>query len=136
MDKIDWISILGWGEEELEDLRLVGYSYIRQGKYEIATTFFEALVVLLPESIYDMQTLGALYLQKGNNLMALNYIEKALKLDANHAPTLLNKTKALFALGHKKQGLAQARLLEKKPQPEIANQAQALILAYEGLPTK
>jgi len=98
MSDVDWISILGWGQEELEDLRLVGYSYIRQGKYDIATTFFEALVVLNPNSIYDMQTLGALYLQRGNNLMALNYIEKALKLDPTHAPTLLNRTKALFAL--------------------------------------
>ena len=130
MSDIDWISILGWGEEELEDLRLVGYSYIRQGKYDIATTFFEALVVLIPDCIYDMQTLGALYLQRGNNLMALNYIEKALKLDPNHAPTLLNRTKALFALGYKKQALAQAYLLEKNSEIDIANQAQALIMAY------
>lgn len=133
MSSIDWISILGWGEEELEDLRLVGYSYIRQGKYDIATTFFEALVVLAPESIYDTQTLGALYLQKGNNLMALNYIEKALKLDPVHAPTLLNRTKALFALGYKKQALAQAHILEKNQDVEIANQAQALILSYEPI---
>jgi|SRR5579862_85970 len=130
MSDVDWISILGWGEEELEDLRLVGYSYIRQGKYDIATTFFEALVVLIPSSIYDVQTLGALYLQRGNNLMALNYIEKAIKLDPTHAPTLLNRTKVLFALGYKKQALAQAHLLEKNPETLIASQAQALILAY------
>jgi tetratricopeptide (TPR) repeat protein len=130
MSDADWIAILGWGQEELEDLRLVGYSYIRQGKYDIATTFFEALVVLVPHSVYDTQTLGALYLQKGNNLMALNYIEKALKLDPTHAPTLLNRTKALFALGYKKQALAQAHHLENHPEVEIAHQAQALILAY------
>ena len=130
MSNVDWISILGWGEEELDDLRLVGYSYIRQGKYDIATTFFEALVVLIPHSTYDVQTLGALYLQRGNNLMALNYIEKAVKLDPTHAPTLLNRTKVLFALGYKKQALAQAHLLEKNPEALIASQAQALILAY------
>src|SRR5579863_3493789 len=130
MSDVDWISILGWGQEELDDLRLVGYSYIRQGKYDIATTFFEALVVLLPTSTYDLQTLGARYLQKGNNLMALNYIEKAIKLDPNHAPTLLNRTKVLFALGYKKQALAQARALEKSAEPDISGQAQALIMAY------
>lgn len=130
MSAVDWISILGWGQEELEDLRLVGYSYIRQGKYDIATTFFEALVVLIPNSLYDIQTLGALYLQRGNNLMALNYIEKAIKLDPTHAPTLLNRTKVLFALGYKKQALAQAQLLEKNPETQIAGQAQALIMAY------
>lgn len=130
MDQIDWISILGWGKEELEDLRFVGYSYIKQGKYDIALTFFEALVVLDPESLYDIQTLGALYLQKGNNLMALNYIEKALKIDPTHFPTLLNRVKALFALGYKRQALDQAHQLQTCDQETIANQAQALILAY------
>jgi tetratricopeptide (TPR) repeat protein len=130
MSQADWLSILGWNTEELEDLRFVGYSYIKQGKYDIAITFFEALVILAPDSIYDLQTLGALYLQKGNNLMALNYIEKALKLDPTHLPTLLNRTKTLFALGYKRQALAQARILEKCTQEQIAGQAQALVIAY------
>lgn len=130
MSQIDWLSILGWNKDELEDLRFVGYSYIKQGKYDIATTFFEALVILAPESVYDLQTLGALYLQRGNNLMALNYIEKAIKMDPTHLPTLLNRTKALFALGYKKQALSQARALENCSQEQIAGQAQALILAH------
>lgn len=130
MSDIKWTEVLGWGEEELEDLRFVGYSYIKQGKYDLAITFFEALVVLDPNSVYDLQTLGALHLQTNNNLAALNYIERSLKLDPNHLPTLLNRTKALFALGYKKQGLAQARSLETAPENSIADQASALILAY------
>jgi Tfp pilus assembly protein PilF len=86
--------------------------------------------VLDPKSVYDLQTLGALHLQMNNNLAALNYIEKSLKLDPSHLPTLLNRTKALFALGYKKQGLAQARSLETAPENTIADQASALILAY------
>lgn len=130
MNQIDWMSILGWSDEELSDLRFVGYSYIKQGKYDIAITFFEALATLAPASLYDLQTLGALYLQKNNNLMALNYIEKALKLDPLHQPTLLNRVKVLFSLGYKKQALAQARELEKSQNPEIINQASALLIAY------
>lgn len=130
MDQIDWMSILGWSDEELSGLRFVGYSYIKQGKYDIAITFFEALVTLSPSSIYDLQTLGALYLQENNNLMALNYIEKALKLDPIHQPTLLNRVKVLFALGYKKQALAQAKELEKSKDPEITQHAEALIIAY------
>jgi tetratricopeptide (TPR) repeat protein len=126
----EWLSILGWTHEELDDLRFVGYSYIKQGKYDVATNFFEALVLLNPDSAYDLQTLGALYLQTGNNLMALNYIEKALKSDPAHLPTLLNRTKALLMLGYKKQGLAQAKALERCSVEQIASQAQALILAY------
>lgn len=130
MSSLKWLDVLGWKGEELEDLRFVGYSYIKQGLYDIAITFFEALTILSPDNAYDLQTLGALYLQKGNNLMALNYLEKALKIEPNHSPTLLNRTKALLALGYKKQGLVQARLLEKNPEPQIASQASALVLAY------
>ena len=130
MDHIKWLDVLGWKQEELEDLRFVGYSYIKQGLYDVAITFFEALIVLSQDSAYDHQTLGALYLQKGNNIMALNYLEKALKLDPNHGITQLNKAKALLALGYKKQGLLQARLLEKNKLEPIANQASALVMAY------
>lgn len=130
MSDVNWLEILGWTNEELEDLRFVGYSYIKQGKYDLAITFFEALVVLNPQSAYDLQTLGALYLQVNNNLAALNYIEKAIKLEPNHLPTLLNRTKALFALGYKKQALAAARFLETTSEEAIAGQASALILAY------
>lgn len=130
MSQINWLSILGWSPEELEDLRFVGFSYIKQGHYTMALTFFEALVVLSPDNLYDCQTLGALYLQTGNNLMALNYLEKAAKLDPAHAPTLLNRSKALLALGYKKQGLMQAKALENHPEKSIASQAYALTLAY------
>lgn len=126
----EWLSILGWNHEDIEDLRFVGYAYLKQGKYDIAITFFEALLVLSPNSAYDLQTLGALYLQTNNNLMALNYLEKALKVDPKHLPTLLNRTKALFALGYKKQGLMQAKMLEKCGQENIALQAQALLMAH------
>ncbi len=132
MSDLNWLEVLGWELEQLEDLRFVGYSYIKQGHYETAITFFEALVVLDPNSLYDLQTLGALHLQNNNNLMALNYIERALKLDPRHYPTLLNRTKALFALGYKRQALAQAKKLEKSSDEQIANQAGALILAYSA----
>src|SRR5260221_12674088 len=98
MSDINWLEVLDWGQDELEDLRFVGYSYLKQGKYDIALTFFEALTVLNPRNVYDLQTLGALYLQIGNNLMALNFIERSLKIDPNHLPTKLNRAKALFSL--------------------------------------
>lgn len=130
MSRINWLDILQWNTEELSDLRFMGYSYIKQGHYDTALKFFEALVVLSNESVYDLQTLGALYLQTGNNLMALNYLEKAIKFDPSHGPTLLNRSKALFALGYKKQGLLQAKSLEVHPESSISSQAAALSLAY------
>ncbi len=127
---MDWLQVLGWGKEQTEDLRFVGYSYLKQGKYEIALTFFEALVVLNPQNGYDLQTLGALYLELGRNLLALTYIERALKVDPTHFPTLLNRAKALFVLGYRKQALAQAKNLQQSPDPSIAGGASALLLAY------
>ena len=130
MSDVNWLEVLDWGTDELEDLRFVGYSYLKQGKYEIALTFFEALVVLDPLNAYDLQTLGALHLQQNNNLQALNYLERALKIDPNHLPTRLNKAKTLYALGYKRQAEKEAHTLSTAEDPSIANQASALLLAY------
>lgn len=130
MSKIDWLKELEWGDEQLEDLRYTGYAYLRQGKYEIAISFFEALTVLDKDSAYDIQTLGALYLQVGNAAKAIKCFDKALKLEADHGPTLLNLCKALFMLGKKEEGLKLAHILKREPNPMISNVATALILAH------
>lgn len=130
MSSVQWSDILGWDSEALEDLRYLGYAYLRQGKYDIARSFFEALTTLSDKNPYDLQTLGAVYLEVGKNLQALNTIEEALKLDPHHAETLINRAKALFALGYRRQALAQANSLLKDANTNIANQASALLLAY------
>lgn len=130
MATLDWMNILGWQSNELEDLRFVGFSYIKQGKWEIALKFYEALLVIAPNNIYDLQTLGALHLQVGNHFKALHFIEKALKIDPLHEPTLLNRTKALFALGFRRQALLQAKALTSSKDKTIASQADALVLSY------
>ncbi|OGN65183.1 MAG: type III secretion chaperone [Chlamydiae bacterium RIFCSPHIGHO2_12_FULL_49_9] len=130
MNGTNWLEILGWGRTEIEDLRYVAYSYIRQGIYDVALTFFDALLVLSPSNAYDLQTIGALYLQQGNGLKALELLDRALKVDPSHLPTQLNRAKALFMLGYKRQGLIQAIELEKSENREISSQAAALLLAY------
>ena len=130
MSQMNWADLLGWSQTEIEDIRFAGYSYIKQGHYQAALKFFEALVVLSENHAYDLQTLGALYLQIGNNLSALNYLERALKVDPSHEPTLLNRAKVLFLLGYKKQALAQITDLLGSSNGYIANQARALNLAY------
>jgi tetratricopeptide (TPR) repeat protein len=131
MKKIDWRQKLGWDEEQLDDLRYTGYAYIRQGKYDIALAFFEALNALDPDSAYDAQTIGAIYLETGNAAKALQYFDKALKLEGDHAPTLLNMCKALLMLGRKDEALKLAHILKLEPSPAVANVAKALILAHE-----
>lgn len=130
MSRIDWRKELGWTEEHLEDLRFTGYAYLKQGKYDIAISFFEALTVLDPESSYDVQTLGALYLQLNEPQKAMKWLDRALKLEADHGPTLLNLCKAFFMLGKKEEGLKLAHILKNEPNLIISNAAKALILAH------
>ncbi len=131
MSEIEWLDLLGWSDNEINDLRFVAYSYIKQGHYKIALKFFEALVILCPNSSYDLQTLGALHLELGDNLTALNFFDRALKQDPENPPTLINRAKALLLLGYHKQGLAQASVLKNHSDAKIAGQAEALILAYQ-----
>jgi len=131
MSSMNWQEILGWGTEEINDLRYVAYSYIRQGVYDVALTFFDALAVLTPPIPYDLQTIGALHLQLGNALKALDYLDRALKMEPNHHLSQLNRAKALFMLGYKRQGLVQSLELEKCEDKEIASQATALAMAYK-----
>jgi tetratricopeptide (TPR) repeat protein len=130
MSQLNWSEILGWGEEQIADLRNTAYSYIRQGVYDVAFTFFDAIAVLGDATPYDLQTVGALCLQKGEGLKALDFLDRALKLEPDHLLTQLNRAKALFMLGYKKQGTLQAEALAHCEDAEIAAQAQALLLAY------
>jgi tetratricopeptide (TPR) repeat protein len=131
MNKIDWLGKLGWTEDHLEELRNAGYSYIRQGKYEMARPFFEALCVLNPEGSYDLQTLGAIYMQLGQSDQAIKYLDRALQIEGDHSPTLMNLAKAFFMSGKIAEGLKLAAILKKDPNPFISSTAAALILAYE-----
>jgi tetratricopeptide (TPR) repeat protein len=130
MGRINWQEILKLSEEQIEDLRYTGYAYLRQGKYDVALSFFEALSALDRNSAYDSQTIGALYLEMGQPEKALKYLEKALKIEADHAPTLLNMCKALFMVGKTDEGLKLAAMLKNENEPHIANVAKALILAH------
>jgi tetratricopeptide (TPR) repeat protein len=126
----DWLEILDWDQETLNNLRFVGTSYAHQGKFEIALNFFRMLVLLNPKEAFDLQMLGALYLQLGKSLESLEYLDRALKIAPNHYPSILNRAKALFSLGYKKQGLLQAKVLERCPVTKIASQAEALIQSH------
>jgi len=130
MSTFNWKELLEWGEEDLQNFRFVGYSYIKQGHYEIGKLFFETLLIVANENDYDLQTLGAVYLQLGDYLHSLNFFEKALRLSPNHAPTLLNRAKALFLLGYKSSAIQAAKALESHSDNTISSQASALLLAY------
>jgi tetratricopeptide (TPR) repeat protein len=129
MARVNWREILGWTNEQLEELRFSGFSFLREGHYPKALLFFEALVILDPESAYDAQTLGALYLQMGENQKALKALNQALQMEPLHEPTLLNKAKALFAINQHAEAMELVKKLEQSSDPTIAGDASALFLA-------
>lgn len=130
MSNRNWRALFGWTEVQVDELRLAGYSYIRQGKYDMALDFFEALVILDNEKPYNWQTLGALHLELGNTDKAIETLTKALDMAPNHAGTLLNFTKALFMKGKIEEGLRNAEKLKNHDDRRIASFAKALLLAY------
>jgi len=130
MAKVNWRDILGWTNDQLEELRFSGFSFLREGHYQKALIFFEALIILDPVNAYDAQTLGALYLQMGENAKALSTLNHALELDPTHEPTLLNKAKALLGAHQNREALDIVARLEKSGDPAIAGDAAALRTAY------
>jgi tetratricopeptide (TPR) repeat protein len=130
MSRINWLERLGWTEDHLDEFRITGYSYIRQGKYDLALPFFEALVVLDKNNSYDTQTLGALYVQLNEPTKAIKYLDRALQMETDHSPTLLNLAKAFFMAGRISDGKKLVTVLKNDPNPFISSTAAALLMAY------
>lgn len=129
-DPIDWCDLLGWSDIHLRELRISGYIYLKEAKYEIAKTYFEALNVLEPTNAYDARTLGTVYLILGDLNKALETLDRALELEPDHYGAQLNRAKALLFLGRLEEGIAEAQKLTHAPWPEVAQDAEALIMAY------
>lgn len=126
----NWKDILGWGDVQLNELRFIGYIYLKEGQYEKARRFFDGLVLLEPESSYDWRTLGAIYLLMNNFPKAIATLTKALELDPSNAGAQINLTKAYFYNGEREKGLEDAKKLTASSDKSVANDAEALILAY------
>lgn len=130
MAQIDWENVIGWQEDQINELRFSGFSLLREGQYDKALLIFEALVLLKQKNAYDHQTLGTLYLQIGEREKALEWLNRALAIDPIHEPTLLNKAKALLLLKRKGEAFVLLSQLEKSPLSFIAGDATALRLCY------
>ena len=127
---MDWKNYLELSDENLDDIRYIGYLYIKQGCYDIAYDFFKALSVITPDNAYDFLILGSLHLQKEEYQEALKYLDKSIKIQPNNYLTRLNKTKTLFSLGYKNEGLKQAKIVANCRNKNFSTQAEALITSY------
>ncbi len=139
MEKIHWQTFLDLTPEQIGDLRLVGYHYIRQGKFDIARSFFEALAILQSQKSlqdqdpYDFQVLGGLYLQLRDTDRALRYFDRALRLDGDHPQTQINRVKSLFILKRFDEAMQAAEQLRDCQAEPIRDMAKALQMAHQEL---
>ncbi|NGX52976.1 MAG: hypothetical protein KR126chlam5_01283 [Candidatus Anoxychlamydiales bacterium] len=127
---MDWQNYLELSADSIEDLRSVGYLYVKQGCFDIALDFFNALLVLNPGNSYDESMIGALYLEKGKYLEALEHLDEVLKIDPNNYLVLLNKAKTLFSLGYRTEAIAITKMISNCPDKKLSSQASALMEAY------
>jgi tetratricopeptide (TPR) repeat protein len=125
----EMLNILGWKKDDLSNLQFIGFSYIKQGKFDIAKTLFEALEVLDPEDAYNLNTLGGLYIETKEPYKALNVLEKALMLDPQNENSQYNRIQALLSLGFRKQALEACLFLSQGKDPILKSKAEALLLA-------
>lgn len=131
MSEFNWNQALGWSEDEIDDIRVTAFLYIREGKYDIAHTFCEALTVINPNNDYDLSTLGALYLEQNNPVSALSYLDRAQKLNPTNQTIQINRIKAMLQLGYRQEGLRLLKaFIPQCKDPFIASDAEALQMAY------
>lgn len=127
-----WRDILGWNDIQLSELRYIGYVYLKEGQYETARRLYEGLVLIDPTNDYDMRTLGAIYLLMNQYTKAIEVLHKALEISPSNAGAQLNLAKAYLYKGDKIKGLGDAKKLMSSPDKSIANDAEAMVLAYNG----
>lgn len=127
---IDWQEVLGWGPDQINDMKFFAFSYLKQGKYDIALKIFLGIKVLAPNDNYVIKTLGSLYLVLNQAETALTYLEKAFKEEPKNSKIHLNIVQAMLDLGRNKEALEEAKKLSSTKDKAIAGKAKALIMAW------
>lgn len=123
---------MGWSDAQMREARSIGYLYFKQGAFDIAAKCFEALITINPHALYELQTLGAIYLEMNRHKEAIEILERALSIQPGNEPALFHRCKALLGIGDKTGALEIAHLLENSSDPVIAKSARALLAAHTG----
>ncbi len=131
MSQLNWLEVLGWDEDYLDNLRAMAFLYIRQGKYDVAKDYFHTLTIFDPNNSYNLQTLGAIYLQEDQPNLALGYLEKAKTLDPNNYSIQLNHIKAMLLLGYIQESKTLLEVFSRGCRDKrLLSDAEALKMAY------
>ena len=108
---MDLETTLGWSKRHFDETRSCAYLYFKQGSFDIARKFFQALVLLDPNSIYDQLMLGSSLLELDETKQALQCFNHVLDLKPDHTQALFLRFKALLALQDNIQAQEIGRML-------------------------
>ncbi|MBF0318690.1 MAG: hypothetical protein HQL01_02625 [Nitrospirae bacterium] len=89
-------------DKNIEYLKLLGYIYMRYGKWEKAKIIFEAIKELAPPDIYTSKALAYTYLKTGDFALSAAEAETIINDggESSYELGLYFKGKALLALGN------------------------------------
>ena len=119
---------LGCHPEQIQEIRCLGYNYIRQGLYKEAKLLFRLLITIDPNSEYDQKTLGAIYLAIGSPIEALHHLKIAYAINTDDPRLSLNLAQSMLALGMNQQAKTILNILYSM-RGECADQAEALLFS-------
>jgi len=105
-------------EEPLNSLAWAnqGTAYLNTDRPRMAIESYRKAFALAPEDPYISCSLASSYNALEDPHSAIKHADNALSIDADFAPAMLNKAKALRALGrHKESKILVARAIELKP---------------------
>ena len=80
-------------------------SLMVKGQLEDAKVIYKAILQSKPQDFNALQLLGVIATQQNNLTDAVDFFNKALKINANHVGTLNNRGIALAELGHTEQAI-------------------------------
>jgi len=88
----------------------------QQGNYKEAELIYKNILNYSPKNFDALQLLGALYAQNGKFIMAIDALEKALKIKSNNPTTYFNHGNSLAAIGRfEEANISYMRAIEISP---------------------
>ncbi len=128
--EITLAELEGIDEGQLYTIAEIGYVLMEEGKLEEARKIYEGLIELSPNESYFHSVLGAIYQRLNNNEKALNEYDRAISLNPDDIPSIVNSAEILLHTGkllESSERLKKAIFLDKSGNDPWAMRARALV---------
>lgn len=128
--EITLAELEGIDRNHLYTIAEIGYVLMEEGKLEDAKKIYEGLIEMEPRDYYFHSVLGAIYQQLRKNESALEEYNRAIELNPEDIPSLVNSAEILLHNGkllESSERLKRAINLDKNGEDPWAMRARALV---------